>query len=136
MPDRSNRNKTTVLLLGAVILGMVGLSFASVPLYRLFCQVTGFGGTTQRAEAAPSKTVDRRMTILFDANTAGNITYRLDGRVSSNVRSLTVYTTLASSTIPCRSTSRTSNGFPPRGATRNVSPQCPTITSAGALVRE
>ena len=49
MPGRSNRNKTTVLLLGAVILGMVGLSFASVPLYRLFCQVTGYGGTTQRA---------------------------------------------------------------------------------------
>ena len=38
---------------------MVGLSYASVPLYRLFCQVTGFGGTTQRAEAAPERATDK-----------------------------------------------------------------------------
>ena len=50
---RPNRNRTTVLLLGAVIVGMVGLSAAAVPLYRLFCQATGYGGTTQRAQAAP-----------------------------------------------------------------------------------
>ena len=39
--------------------GMVGLAYASVPLYKLFCQVTGFGGTTQRADAAPSEVRDR-----------------------------------------------------------------------------
>ena len=43
----NRRNAATVALLAAVVLGMVGLSFASVPLYRLFCQATGFGGTTQ-----------------------------------------------------------------------------------------
>lgn len=54
---------------------MLGLAFASVPLYRLFCQVTGFGGTTQRAEKLPDQTVDRNITIRFDANTSRNINW-------------------------------------------------------------
>ena len=54
------RNGATVALLASVVAGMVGLSFASVPLYRLFCQATGFGGTTQRAAAAPGSRRRRR----------------------------------------------------------------------------
>ena len=50
------RNGVTVLLLALVVAGMAGLSFASAPLYRLFFAATGFGGTTQRAAAAPSIT--------------------------------------------------------------------------------
>src|SRR5688500_13461118 len=50
---------------------MVGLSFASVPLYRLFCEVTGYGGTTQRAEAAPDRVLDREIVVRFDANVSG-----------------------------------------------------------------
>jgi cytochrome c oxidase assembly protein subunit 11 len=46
---------------------MLGLAFASVPLYRLFCQVTGFGGTTQRADAAPGA-VAGQGRVRFDAN--------------------------------------------------------------------
>jgi len=64
------RNGTTVALLAAVVCGMVGLSFASVPLYRLFCQATGFGGTTQRAAAAPGPVADAVVTVRFDAATA------------------------------------------------------------------
>ncbi len=64
------RNGTTVTLLAAVVCGMVGLSFASVPLYRLFCQATGFGGTTQRAAAAPGAVADALVTVRFDAATA------------------------------------------------------------------
>src|SRR5260221_678135 len=67
------RNATTVALLGAVVLGMVGLSFASVPLYRLFCQATGFGGTTQRATAAPAEIADAIVTVRFDAETASGL---------------------------------------------------------------
>ena len=48
---------------------MVALSFASVPLYRLFCQATGFGGTTQRAAAAPGAVTDAVVTVRFDAAT-------------------------------------------------------------------
>ena len=48
---------------------MLGLAFASVPLYRVFCQVTGFGGTTQRAEAAPGATPQAgTISVRFDAN--------------------------------------------------------------------
>ena len=45
-----------------------GSSFASVPLYRMFCQVTGYGGVPQRAEQAPGEVLDRTITIRFDAN--------------------------------------------------------------------
>ncbi|MGE0239245.1 MAG: cytochrome c oxidase assembly protein [Parvibaculaceae bacterium] len=74
----SAKNRKVALMSALVVVGMVGLAYASVPLYRLFCQVTGFGGTTQRAEAAPETIVDRRMTILFDANTAGSLPWTFE----------------------------------------------------------
>src|SRR6201998_321103 len=64
------RNGTTVVLLISVVAGMVGLSFASVPLYRLFCAATGFGGTTQRAETAPNRVASGLVTVRFDAEVA------------------------------------------------------------------
>lgn len=70
---RRGRNGATVLLLAALVVGMVGLSFASVPLYRLFCQATGYGGTTQRAQAAPKKASDAVITVRFDAETAPDL---------------------------------------------------------------
>jgi cytochrome c oxidase assembly protein subunit 11 len=57
----------------AVALGMVGLSYASVPLYRLFCQVTGYAGTTQRAEAAPKQASNRMFAVRFDSNVSSNL---------------------------------------------------------------
>ena len=50
---RTGRNRPVVVLLSAVVVGMVALTFAAVPLYRLFCQVTGYGGTTQVAQVMP-----------------------------------------------------------------------------------
>jgi cytochrome c oxidase assembly protein subunit 11 len=67
------KNRKVAVLAALFVAGMVGLAYASVPFYRMFCQVTGFGGTPQRAEAAPEKTVERRMTIRFDANTAPSL---------------------------------------------------------------
>ncbi|MBV8936545.1 MAG: cytochrome c oxidase assembly protein [Alphaproteobacteria bacterium] len=64
------RNGATLVLLISVVAGMVGLSFASVPLYRLFCAATGFGGTTQRAEAAPTRIAPGLITVRFDAQAA------------------------------------------------------------------
>jgi cytochrome c oxidase assembly protein subunit 11 len=69
----NRRNLTTSVLLAAVVLGMIGLSFASVPLYRLFCQATGFGGTTQRAAAVPGQVADALVTVRFDAATAADL---------------------------------------------------------------
>lgn len=63
---RHRRNLALALL--ALVAAMVGVSFAAVPLYRLFCQVTGYGGTTSAADVAPSIVLDRTMTIRFDSN--------------------------------------------------------------------
>lgn len=69
------RNGATVVLLISVVAGMVGLSFASVPLYRLFCSATGFGGTTQRAETAPTRIAAGLITVRFDAQTAPGLAW-------------------------------------------------------------
>jgi len=74
-PEAPRKNLRVALLAAGVAVGMVGLSYASVPLYRLFCQVTGFGGTTQRAETAPEKTVDKLVSVRFDANTSANLAW-------------------------------------------------------------
>ena len=63
----AQRNTRTGLRLALLALAMVGLAFASVPLYRIFCQVTGFGGATVRAADAPGA-VAGEIGVRFDAN--------------------------------------------------------------------
>ncbi len=67
-----SRNLRTALLGGLLVCSMTGLAFASVPLYRLFCQVTGFAGTTQRADGAraPGAVAGKSVIVRFDANTS------------------------------------------------------------------
>ncbi|MDA0655243.1 MAG: cytochrome c oxidase assembly protein [Proteobacteria bacterium] len=65
------KNRRLFVGLTLVVAAMVGLSFAAVPLYDLFCRVTGFGGTTQVADAPSGKSVDRVMKIRFDASLNG-----------------------------------------------------------------
>lgn len=62
--------------LAGLVAAMLGMSYAAVPLYRIFCQVTGFGGTTQKAEKAPDKPLARAITIRFDANVAYGMPWR------------------------------------------------------------
>jgi cytochrome c oxidase assembly protein subunit 11 len=50
---------------------MVGMSYAAVPLYAMFCQLTGYGGTTQRVEQYSDRILDKTVTVRFDANTSG-----------------------------------------------------------------
>ena len=69
----SRRRMATALILGGVVCGMVGLAFGAVPLYKLFCQVTGFGGTTQVAEEAPVEIGERVVTVRFNADTARDL---------------------------------------------------------------
>jgi cytochrome c oxidase assembly protein subunit 11 len=66
----TNRNRRTGLMLFTLAIGMVALAFASVPLYRLFCEVTGFGGTPQRVEASavPAAQSLRVVTVRFNAD--------------------------------------------------------------------
>ncbi|HCS69718.1 MAG: cytochrome c oxidase assembly protein [Alphaproteobacteria bacterium] len=76
---RNSNNRRTALALFAVVGGMVGLSYASVPLYQLFCQVTGYGGTTQvsdaTAKAVPAAMQGKTVTIAFDANVARDLNW-------------------------------------------------------------
>jgi cytochrome c oxidase assembly protein subunit 11 len=67
---RGRQRGATVLILVSVVAGMIGLTFASVPLYRIFCGATGFGGTTQRAAAAPEDISRALVTVSFDAQVA------------------------------------------------------------------
>lgn len=66
--DPDKRNKRVAVMLAGVAAGMVGLAFASVPLYQIFCQVTGFGGTTQVASDNPKGVIARDMKVRFDVN--------------------------------------------------------------------
>ena len=75
-PSPAGRTRNTALTCLAVAAGMLGLAYASVPLYNLFCSLTGFGGTPMLASAPASKVLDRTMTIRFDANVAPNLRWR------------------------------------------------------------
>ncbi|WP_421724588.1 cytochrome c oxidase assembly protein [Bauldia sp.] len=68
-----SRMGLTAALCGVFVAGMVGMAFAAVPLYDLFCRVTGYGGTTQQADVAPETTLDRPISVRFDANIANDL---------------------------------------------------------------
>lgn len=76
--SRRNNRRATAVLLVAVVAGMVGLSFASVPLYRVFCAATGFGGTTERAASAPGRASNALITVRFDAQTEPGLGWRFE----------------------------------------------------------
>ena len=70
----------------AGVMAMTGAAFAAVPLYRMFCQVTGFDGTVKRAEAAPDVQLDETVLVRFDTNVRGlPMTFRAE-QVSQRVR--------------------------------------------------
>lgn len=74
----SERTKLrTGLLTALVAVGMVGLAYASVPLYRIFCQVTGFGGTTMQVpeSAVPAQPLAQTISVRFDANVAPGLSW-------------------------------------------------------------
>lgn len=81
--DLKRRHRRVAFAAAAVAIGMVGLAYASVPLYRMFCQVTGFGGTTQRATKPADAVLDRTITVRFDANVAPGINWRFEPVVPS-----------------------------------------------------
>lgn len=84
------RNIFLALALAGFVAGMVGMAYAAVPLYRMFCQVTGFGGTTQVSLAPPAEipaaAKDRMVTVRFD----GNVNSRLPWAFEPAQREITV----------------------------------------------
>lgn len=76
-PTSNNANARLALSIGAFVVCMALFSvFVVPPAYRLFCQVTGWGGTTQRVEQAAREILDRTITVRFDANLAGDLPWR------------------------------------------------------------
>lgn len=67
------RNKKVALICTGAFVFMIGAAYGAVPLYRAFCQLTGFDGTPRRASAAADRVLDRPLTIRFDANVRGGL---------------------------------------------------------------
>ena len=70
------KNKRVLFSCVAVVGGMIGLAYASVPLYKLFCQVTGFGGTTQVAEQAPVEVSEKTIKVRFNADVNSGLNWQ------------------------------------------------------------
>ncbi len=98
MTSLARRNGRTAALATLLVAAMVGLAFASVPLYRLFCQVTGFGGTTQRAAASSVPgPVGRLISVRFDANVSPALGWEFgpvdtNRRIAIGARNIALYT--------------------------------------------
>ena len=73
----AQKNKRTALWMALLVAFMVGLAFASVPLYRMFCELTGFDGTPRRAEKAPGA-VAGQIGVRFDANVHPGLPWRFE----------------------------------------------------------
>nr|WP_246318734.1 cytochrome c oxidase assembly protein [Peteryoungia desertarenae] len=83
------RSNTTVAIACVAFVGsMVGMAYAAVPLYQLFCQVTGLGGTTQRVEQLSEVVLDRTINVTFDANVSSSLPWdfkAIDKKVSPKI---------------------------------------------------
>ncbi len=114
----ARRNRLTGMLAGGLVAAMIGLAFASVPLYRLFCQVTGFGGTPQQAAEAPTQVLDRTITVRFTSDVSSKLPWRfgpverkLDLKVGE--QKLAFYRAVNDSAAPATGTA-TFNVTPPK----------------------
>src|ERR1700757_4794476 len=80
---RHGRDVAVAAACGAFVAVMVGLAFAAVPFYNWFCRTTGYGGTTQVARTAPLGTLERKITVRFDANVGPGLPWRFEPEVNS-----------------------------------------------------
>lgn len=69
------RDLRVALICGSIVFGMLGMAYAAVPLYQLFCQVTGYAGTTQRATAPSDHAIAQTITMRFDANISSKLAW-------------------------------------------------------------
>jgi len=76
MSQRDKRNRRMMLVLSGVVFGMIGLAYASVPLYRIFCSVTGYQGTPRIASTDSSKVINRMVTVTFTADVSPALGWR------------------------------------------------------------
>ena len=85
-PNKKRMGWTAAIAAGVVV-AMTGLAFAAAPLYNAFCKLTGYGGTTQEAVAAPDRILERRIEVRFDANVAPGLPIEFEPKqVSERLR--------------------------------------------------
>ncbi len=72
------RHRRVGIICTSIVAAMVGASYAAVPLYRLFCQATGFNGTTMVAAAPSTSVLDRTISVRFDANTRSGLPWKFE----------------------------------------------------------
>lgn len=73
------KNRRLLIMCVGIVMGMTGLAYAAVPLYDVFCRVTGYGGTTRVASAGTGvQIVDRDVRVRFDANTSGKMNWEFE----------------------------------------------------------
>lgn len=72
---KARSNAVVAGMCAAFVGGMVGMAYAAVPLYSMFCKITGYGGTTQRVEQYSDRVLDREITIRFDANVSNGLAW-------------------------------------------------------------
>lgn len=75
-PPSRTRDMAVAAACGAFVALMVGATYASVPFYDWFCRATGLNGTTQVAKSAPGRTLERRVTVRFDANVGAGLAWK------------------------------------------------------------
>jgi cytochrome c oxidase assembly protein subunit 11 len=107
----AHRNGRTAGMAALLVLAMIGLAYASVPLYRLFCQVTGFGGTPMRADEASAslRPTGKMIRVRFDANTNSALPWnfrpeRNVERVAIGAREMAFYTAKNVGSVPVTGT--------------------------------
>ena len=95
----SEKNLRSAMMAGLFALGMLGMGYAAVPLYEVFCRVTGYGGTTQRVDEAQAATVqatNKVMSIRFDSNVNSALPWSFKpeqptDRVTVGARDMAIY---------------------------------------------
>ena len=75
-----SKKNLTPIILASIFFLMLGLSFAAVPLYDLFCRVTGFGGTTQISKEAPKIVIDEPVRVRFDTNVQTDLAWNFKAK--------------------------------------------------------
>jgi cytochrome c oxidase assembly protein subunit 11 len=90
---RSRSNLTVMVACGVFVASMLGMSYAAVPLYSLYCKVTGYNGTTQRVEQASDVVLDQKIRVELDTNAASDLNWTfkavdlsVDPRIGETVR--------------------------------------------------
>jgi cytochrome c oxidase assembly protein subunit 11 len=110
MSALARRNGRTAALAALGVVFMIGLAFASVPLYRIFCQVTGFAGTTQRAaEGSAPGAVGRMISVRFDGNVSHELGWEFrpvdtTRRVAIGARNIALYEATNTMDVPVTGT--------------------------------